>query len=126
MKKVIILISAVLFLNTAYSSAASGRSEENIKKDVRRQVNYVLETSEIKDAGTVTVHFYVFDRNIRVKKVNGKNEALNQCVKKCLEENGLNKKGLNGYYAVTIKLNENKAPYRSPERNKCKISIAED
>lgn len=126
MKKVIILISAVLFLNTAYSSAGSGRSEESIKKDVRRQVNYVLENSEIKDAGTVTVHFYVFDRNIRVQKVNGKSEALNQCIKKCLEESRLNKKGLNGYYAVTIKLNGNKTPNGTYERNKSKIVIAED
>lgn len=125
MKKVIILISAVLFLNTAYSSAASGRSEESIKKDVRRQVNYVLENSEIKDTGTVTVNFYVFDRNIRVKKINGKNEVLNQCIKKCLEETGLNKKGLNGYYSVTIKLNGDKTatPY---QKGKYKTDIAKN
>ncbi len=126
MKKVIILISAVLFLNTAYSSAGTGKPEESIKKDVRRQVNYVLENSEIKDAGTVTVHFYVLDRNIRVQKVNGKNEALNQRIKQCLEENGLNKKGLNGYYAVTIKLNEAKKTNHTHERNKSKRVIAED
>jgi hypothetical protein len=56
--------------------------------------------------------------------VNGKNEALNQRIKQCLEESGLNKKGLNGYYAVTIKLNDNNTHYRY-QRNKEKNKIDE-
>jgi hypothetical protein len=124
MKKVIILISAVLFLNTTYS-LASQTSEENVKKDVRRQVNYVLENSEINEAGTVTVYFYVYDKSVRVQKVKGKNDDLNQSVKKCLEDTGLNRKGLNGYYTVTIKLNDYKET-KSNDREKRKIQLAEN
>lgn len=102
MKNIIILFSAVLFLNTTNTIA---KPTELIKKDVRRQVNYVLATSEINETGTVTVQFFVFNKQIRVQKIEGKNYRLNQMVKKCLEQNGINKKGLNGYYSVVIKLN---------------------
>jgi hypothetical protein len=103
MKNIIILFSAVLFLNTTNTIA---KPTELIKKDVRRQVNYVLATSEINETGTVTVQFFVFNKQIRVQKIEGKNYRLNQMVKKCLEQNGLNKKGLNGYYSIVIKLKD--------------------
>jgi hypothetical protein len=124
MKNIIVLLSAVLFMNTTNTNA---KPTELIKKDVRRQVNYILENSEINQTGTVTVQFYVYNKKIIVKNIQGKNEGLNLDIKKCLEGSYLYKKDLNGYYSITIKVNEAKKTKLSfNEKNKLYDLMAEN
>ena len=99
-----ILFSAVLVLN-ATTAMCNTNDLTKQKQNVRKQVNYALASSEISEKGTVTIYFYVFNKKVKVQKVEGSNEILNQKVKDVLEETGFNKKGLTGYYTVTIKLN---------------------
>jgi hypothetical protein len=104
MKTLIILISAVLFLNT--TNVLSNSDEyAKLRKNVRNQVFYSLSSSDIEEKGKVTIYFYVFNRDVKVQKVEGKNETLNRKVKERLERTGFVKNGLNGYYTVTIQFN---------------------
>lgn len=99
-----ILFATMFVLNT--TNAISGTNDlAKQKMNVRKQVNYALATADIEEKGTVTIYFYVYDKKVRVQKVEGTNAELNQIVKERLEKVGFNKKGLNGYYTVTIKLN---------------------
>lgn len=104
MKTLIILLTAVLFLNTN-SAMSSPNDLSKIKKSVRNQVNYALATANIEEKGTVTIYFFVFDKKVKIQKVEGNNETLNQKVAQRLESFGFTKKGLTGYYTVTIRMN---------------------
>jgi hypothetical protein len=104
MKTLMTLFAAVLLLNT--TNAISGTNEmAKQKKNVRNQINYALATADISEKGTVTIYFYVLDKKVKIQKVEGLNQTLNTQVKERLEKTGFTKKGLNGYYTITIKLN---------------------
>jgi hypothetical protein len=104
MKTLIILLTSVLFLNTT-SGFCGTNDMAKTKKNVRNQLNYALATSDISDNGTVTIHFYVLNKKVKIQKIEGENADLNQKVKSHLEKVGISQKGLSGYYTITIKLN---------------------
>jgi hypothetical protein len=103
MKTLILLFSAVLLLS-ATTAMSNTNDLEKQTQNVRKQVKYALANSEISDKGTVTIYFYAFGKKVKVQKIEGANENLNQKVKEILEKDGFNRKVLNGYYTITIKL----------------------
>jgi hypothetical protein len=104
MKTLVVLFSTLFFLNTTVVKSNTDELAKQ-KQNVRHQVVYALATSDIEAKGAVTIHFYVLDKNVKVIKVEGADPVLNQKVKERLEKTGFTRKGLNGYYTLTIKLN---------------------
>jgi hypothetical protein len=108
MKTLILLFSAILLLN-ATTAMSNTNDLEKQTQNVRKQVKYALANSEISDKGTVTIYFYAFGKKVKVQKIEGSDEKLNQKVKDILEKDGFYRKVLNGYYTITIKLGDSVA-----------------